>query len=87
MFKRSFTVRAFWDDEAKVYYSDSDIIGLHLEAETLDEFESILMELGPALIAANHMDQQVVENISPANFADFIPTILWQRPVKTHVMA
>jgi hypothetical protein len=77
MVKRSFTVRALWDDEAKVYFSESDIIGLHIEAPTLEEFEAAMMELGPELIKANHIEQSAM---TEANFADFIPAIVWERP-------
>lgn len=35
MAKRMFNVTAHWDDEAKVLYSDSDIVGLHIEATTI----------------------------------------------------
>lgn len=52
MARRSFTVDAKWDDEAKVYYSESDIIGLHIEAETLEEFEQVMMQEAPDLIVA-----------------------------------
>ena len=27
----NFFVKAVWDEEAKVFYSDSDIVGLHIE--------------------------------------------------------
>ena len=52
MVKRSFTVRALWDDQARIYYSESDIIGLHIEASTLDEFERAIWKMGPELIKA-----------------------------------
>ena len=34
MAKRMYSVTAHWDDEANVFYSVSDIIGLHIEAST-----------------------------------------------------
>lgn len=77
MTKRSFSVRALWDEEAKVFYSDSDIVGLHIEAATLEEFESTLMELGPDLIVANHMSKPDFTNTA---LTDLIPAIVWQRP-------
>ena len=52
--KRTFNVKAVWDDEAQVFYSQSDIEGLHVEAASLDEFESIIIEEAPELITANH---------------------------------
>ena len=87
MVKRSFTVTALWDDDAKVYYSQSDIDGLHIEAETLDEFESIMMDLGPELIVANHMEKQAISGVNASNLASFIPTIVWQRPAAQHMLA
>ena len=55
MSKRSFYIRACWDDEAKVYYSESDITGLHIEAESLEEFESVMMEAASELIMDNRL--------------------------------
>ena len=52
--KRTFNVKAVWDDEAQVFYSHSDIGGLHIEAASLDEFEAIIIEEAPDLIIANH---------------------------------
>jgi hypothetical protein len=79
MDKRTFRVKAVWDNEAGVYVSESDIIGLHIEAVTVEEFEEVMMDLAPELIVANH--------ISPSEFAekpykDLVPAILWQRPEK-----
>jgi len=36
-----FYIRPVWDDEAKVYISASNIIGLNIEAETADEIYEI----------------------------------------------
>lgn len=52
--KRTFTVKAVWDDEAQVYFAQSDIEGLHIEAASFDEFEAIIIEEAPELIMANH---------------------------------
>lgn len=76
--KRSFKVSAVWDADAGVYYSESDIEGLHIEAASLEEFEAILMEVGPDLVLANH--------VSPQEFAstplrELVPAIVWQRPL------
>ena len=49
----SFFVKAVWDAEAGVFYSDSNIIGLHIEAETIEEFCEIMADLAPELILAN----------------------------------
>ena len=51
---KTYTVRAIWDSEAKVYVADSDIEGLHIEAATIDEFESVLQDVAAELVAANH---------------------------------
>ena len=59
MARRSFSVRALWDEEAKVFYSQSDIIGLHIETRTIDEFEAVLADVAYCLIAANHPDALV----------------------------
>ena len=52
--KRIFSVKAIWDDEAQVFYAQSDIEGLHIEAASLDEFEEIILDAAPELILANH---------------------------------
>jgi hypothetical protein len=41
--KRTFFVRAVWDDEVKRYYSESDINALAIETDTLDEFEEVMI--------------------------------------------
>ena len=49
----SFTVTATWDAEAGVFYSQSDIPGLHVEAATFDEFVALVRDLAPEMIADN----------------------------------
>jgi hypothetical protein len=49
----SYFVRAVWDPEASVWISQSDIPGLVIEANTLTEFESLIWELAPEMLAAN----------------------------------
>ena len=49
----SFTVTATWDPEAGVFYSHSDIPGLHVEAATFDEFVALVRDLAPEMIADN----------------------------------
>lgn len=84
MSKRAFTVKAVWDDEAGVYVSESDIVGLHIEAATVDEFEELMMELAPELIVANHMTPaELVEK----PYKDLVPTIFWNRPDKAMAVA
>jgi hypothetical protein len=61
MAKRMFNVTAHWDDEAQVFYSDSDIIGLHIEAATIDEFEAVMMDVAPGLVVANHTTKEELQ--------------------------
>lgn len=75
--KRTFFVKAVWDGDSRVFYSESDIEGLHIEASTVEAFEEVLFDAAIDLIVANHL--------SPADIAskpikDLIPAILWQRP-------
>ena len=48
--KRSYFVTAVWDSEAQVFYSESDVKGLHVEADTLEAFEALVVDLAPDLI-------------------------------------
>jgi len=77
MAKRMFSVTALWDDAAKVFYSDSDIIGLHIEAPTIEEFEVVMMDVAPGLVISNHVSKAELAALAPE---DIIPAILWQRP-------
>lgn len=52
-----FWVKAKWDRENNVFWSESNIKGLHIEASTIDEFHQAMIELAPELIAANHDEQ------------------------------
>lgn len=51
--EQTFRVKAVWDAQAEVFYSESDIEGLHIEAATLDEFEVIMLDVAPELIMVN----------------------------------
>jgi hypothetical protein len=53
MMKPSYYVKALWDPEASVWTSESDIPGLVIEANTLTEFEMLIWELAPEMLAAN----------------------------------
>ena len=55
----TFWVGARWDDEAEIFRSESNITGLHVEAASLDEFQEILMDLVPELLAANYRRERV----------------------------
>ena len=56
--QQTFRVKAVWDAEAAVFYSQSDIEDLHIEAATLrlgsgqalDESETIMLDGAPELI-------------------------------------
>ena len=76
--KRSFTVESVWDNEAGIYYSKSDIIGLAIETASLDEFEEVLNEFAAELIIANHLTS---EELASHSLKDLMPLIIWQRPV------
>ena len=82
--KRVFTVKAIWDDEAQVFYAQSDIEGLHIEAASLDEFEEIMLDTAPELILVNHRS---ASEIFEYPLKDLIPSILWQRPEAERTMA
>ncbi|HEY5071999.1 MAG TPA: DUF1902 domain-containing protein [Caulobacteraceae bacterium] len=51
--KSSYFVRAIWDPEASVWVSETDVPGLVIEADTLAEFESLMLELAPKMLALN----------------------------------
>ena len=75
--KRKYFVTAIWDAAAQVYYSQSDIHGLHIEAETLDEFESLIVDLAPDLIIENHLS---TEEVNTTPLRDLIPSIVLREP-------
>ncbi len=75
--KRNYFVRACWDADAKVYYAESDIDGLHIEAGTIDEFEAAMLDLAPELILSNHYN---ASELADTPLKDLVPAILWQRP-------
>ena len=73
--RKVFTIKAVWDDDAGVYFSDSDISGLHIEAESLDEFESEMFEVAADLIVANHMTDEEYNSAPPR---ERIPAIVYK---------
>jgi hypothetical protein len=75
--KRTFFVRALWDAEAKVFYSESDIEGLHIEAPSVDAFEDVIFDAAIDLIVANHMS---AVDLADTPMRELIPAILWERP-------
>jgi hypothetical protein len=75
--KRTFYVRAIWDDEVKKYYTESDILGLAIETNTLVEFEEVMNDVAVELIMNNHMS---ADDLVSHSIRDLVPTIIWQRP-------
>ena len=68
----NFFVKAVWDEEARVFYSDSDIVGLHIEAETIEEFREVLVDVAPELILANHVTN---DDLLTKPLRDLVPVI------------
>lgn len=60
-----FYVTAHWDDDAKVFYSESNIVGLHVEAATMEEFEDIVASLAPEICYLNHLSKKTPESKYP----------------------
>jgi Domain of unknown function (DUF1902) len=75
--KRTFYVRAVWDAEVNKYYTESDILGLAIETNTLDEFEEVMNDVAIDLIMSNHMS---ADDLVSNSIRDLVPTIIWQRP-------
>lgn len=75
--KRTFYVKALWDDEAKVWYSETDIVGLFIETKTISEFEDIMPELARDMIIANHNVDPEFSQRSPQ---DLFATVTWIPP-------
>lgn len=71
----NFEIAAVWDDEAKVWISESDIVGLHIEAATLEEFEKEVREHAAYLIVENHYTDREIDR---SNLRELIPTIFWR---------
>ena len=51
-----FTVRAVWDAENCIFVSESNIKGLHIETETIEEFEEVMNDIAGELFVSNHME-------------------------------
>ncbi len=82
--KRTFYVKALWDEEVNVWYCESDILGLHIETKTLDEFEVVLNDVALELIMDNHLRQHDIFSLS---IKEWVPTIIWQRPLEEKAAA
>lgn len=54
-----YQVKAHWDEEAKVWWSESDDVpGLCVEALTFEELEKRLSDLIPDLLILNHIIEE-----------------------------
>ena len=53
---QTYSIRAIWDPEAEVYYSETDVPGLVVEAASLADFVAIAEELLPELLKANSQE-------------------------------
>jgi hypothetical protein len=51
--QKTYHVKAVWDPDAEVFYAETDIPGLHVEAATMTEFFQAVEELAPQMIVAN----------------------------------
>ena len=51
--KQFYYIEALWDPEASVWYSESNIPGLVIEASSVAEFERLMDELAPEMLAVN----------------------------------
>ncbi|MEL6550692.1 MAG: DUF1902 domain-containing protein [Pseudomonadota bacterium] len=72
-----FYAKPIWDPEAEVWISDSNIIGLHLEAKTLAEFEELVDEFAAELILSNHFRGKLP---SDENLGSWLPTVVINQP-------
>ena len=59
---QSFYIKAVYDAEAKVYYTESDIFGLHTEADSL-EFEDYWVKAIDCAVFLLKENHQVTEDI------------------------
>lgn len=84
MKNRTFYIKAIWDEDAGVYVSESDIVGLHIEAESLEEFERVMRSNATDLIVENHIEPK---EIAQKRIKDLIPTIIWQGETKSAATA
>jgi len=75
--KHKFFIKAIWDEESKVFVSESNIVGLHIEAQTLAEFEDIMHANALELVIANHIKPS---DMAKKKLSELIPTIFWQAP-------
>lgn len=51
--RETYYITGAWDAEAGVWVSESNIPGLVVEADTLGEFEALVLALAPDMLAEN----------------------------------
>ena len=57
---KRYHVEAQWDPSAEVWTSSSDVPGLVIETSTLAEFEALMRELAPEMLADHGVDGAVL---------------------------
>lgn len=73
-----YQVKAHWDEEAKVWWSESDDVpGLCVEALTFEELEKRLSDLIPDLLILNHIIEE--SDNRPIRF------VFWPRNTARHL--
>jgi len=70
--KKSFNVRAIWDEENQIWFSESDLVGLHVEAQTFPEFQELVHEFAAELIVTNHYSDDDLNR----DLRELIPAII-----------
>ena len=63
--------------EVRFKVADSDIEGLHIEADSIDAFESTLHDVAAELVAANHVTDADLHKFTAR---DLIPAIVFVKP-------
>lgn len=51
-------VEAIWVEDGGYYRSESNVPGLHIEAESLTQFEDTMLDVLPDLLAAQNNDNK-----------------------------
>lgn len=74
--RKSFYIKALWDEEAKVFYSESNITGLHIEAGSIEDFQKAMEKCAVDMILENHVKPQ---DLTRKKLTEIIPTIFWER--------
>ena len=74
-------VKAVWDEEEELYFSESNIPGLFIEAKSLGDFEEVLFDVAPELILENvvkpHLANARGKPVAYEDLPDSFP-FLWE---------